>query len=153
MKFLLVILVFGSAHLLISCSSKKPPEVALDEYEIYSAVLNHYYIDEPESLFSLSGEESKTTPKYAFDQIVINSKTSNFFSYSLSADQEATELPQETFIDYLQKNSKTYELENNFDLAKKLVLVDEALLNNELKEYRRQGASNPLVGKYQNVLV
>ncbi len=152
MKFLFTVIVFGATLLFISCSSKEPPQVTLDEYEVYSAVLNHYYIDEPKSLFSLSGEELKTQPKNTFDQIIVNSKTSNFFSYGLSSDQEAKDLPQETLMSYLQKNSKIYELENNFELAKNLVLVDEELLNKELKEYRAQGASNPLTGKYPRAL-
>lgn len=152
MKFLLTVIVFGATLLFISCSSKEPPEVTLDEYEVYSAVLNHYYIAEPKSMFSLSGEELKTTTKNTFDQIIINSKTSNFFSYGLSSYQEVKDLPQETLINYLQLNSKTYGLEDSFKLAKTLVLVDEEPLNKELKKYRSQGASNPLVGKYPNAL-
>ena len=123
-----------------------------EEYEVYAAVLSHYYIDEPKSLFSLSGVELKTAPRYKFDQIVVNSRTSNFFSYDLASDQKPNGLPKGTLIDYLQKNSKIYELENGFKISKKLMLVDEDTLDKNLKKYRSQGAANPLVGEYPGAL-
>ena len=105
---MLVLLILG-ATLHASPKAVRQSEVSSEEYAVYSALITEEYVRDKVKLVVITNPTSG------------GNKSKDMADFLL---QQLSPLSQATYDDYLERNSKSYNLSNSFSLKEKYVLVE-----------------------------